>query len=152
MNQNTRSLCRLLAICLVSASLTARAQQYAIDWFTIDGGGGDSSGGSYALSGTIGQPATGFSSGGNYTLEGGFWASESIDNPELHISYASATTVRVSWPSPSAGFVLQVSTSVNDPSGWGPLPAGTVVTDDGRTRSVIISSIDSPCFYRLRKN
>lgn len=152
MNCKTRFLCFLLGVCLVATSLTAHAQQYAIDWFTIAGGGGDSSGGSYAVNGTIGQPDTGFSSGGNYTLEGGFWASESIDSPEIHISYASATTVRIWWPSPSAGFVLQVNTSVNNPSGWGPMPAGTVVTDDGTTRSVTVSSVNSPRFYRLRKD
>jgi hypothetical protein len=27
-----------------------------LDWFTIDGGGGTSTGGVYAVSGTIGQP------------------------------------------------------------------------------------------------
>jgi len=32
------------------------AQQYSIDWSTIDGGGGTSTGGDYSLSGTIGQP------------------------------------------------------------------------------------------------
>ena len=30
--------------------------QYAIDWSTVDGGGGTSSGGGYELRGTIGQP------------------------------------------------------------------------------------------------
>ena len=31
----------------------ARAQQYSIDWFTIDGSGGTSTGGVYQVSGTI---------------------------------------------------------------------------------------------------
>jgi len=35
---------------------TAFAQSYAIDWFTIDGGGGTSTGGAYTVSGTVGQP------------------------------------------------------------------------------------------------
>lgn len=48
---------------------------YAIDWFTIDGGGGmDSSGGTYALSGTIGQHDAGSMESGTYDLNGGFWA------------------------------------------------------------------------------
>ena len=42
-------------------------------WSTIDGGGGQSSGGQYILNGTIGQPDAGYSSGGNYELLGGFW-------------------------------------------------------------------------------
>jgi hypothetical protein len=47
--------------------------QYELTWQTIDGGGGTSSGGSYVLTGTIGQPDAAYSSGGNYELLGGFW-------------------------------------------------------------------------------
>jgi hypothetical protein len=45
-----------------------------LDWYTIDGGGGTSSGGDYSLSGTIGQPDAGGMSGGDYDLSGGFWS------------------------------------------------------------------------------
>ncbi len=45
-----------------------------ISGFTIDGGGGESTGGEYALSGTIGQPdASSAMEGGDYDLTGGFW-------------------------------------------------------------------------------
>ena len=37
----------------------ALAQTYSIDWYTIDGGGGTSTGGVYSVSGTIGQPDAG---------------------------------------------------------------------------------------------
>lgn len=49
---------------------------YSIPWSTIDGGGVlNSSGGSYTLSGTIGQPDAGATmSGGSFSLTGGFWA------------------------------------------------------------------------------
>lgn len=46
---------------------------FDIPWFTIDGGGGSSTGGVFALEGTIGQPDAGSMSGGAYTLSGGFW-------------------------------------------------------------------------------
>jgi hypothetical protein len=46
---------------------------YQIVWSTIDGGGGQSSGGQYVLTGTIGQPDAGYSEGGYYELLGGFW-------------------------------------------------------------------------------
>ena len=52
----------------------AVAQDYAINWHTIDGGGGTSTGGVYSVTGTIGQPDAGTMSGGSYTLTGGFWA------------------------------------------------------------------------------
>jgi len=50
---------------------------YNLDWWTVDGGGATSStGGSYSLDGTMGQPDAGTSSGGTYTLAGGFWGGE----------------------------------------------------------------------------
>ena len=52
---------------------SAQAQPYSITLWTVDGGGGTSAGGSYALSGTIGQPDAGVLSGGTYSLIGGFW-------------------------------------------------------------------------------
>ncbi len=51
----------------------AAASQYILDWHTIDGGGGRSSGGPYVLTGTIGQPDAAYSAGGDYELLGGFW-------------------------------------------------------------------------------
>ena len=47
---------------------------YDLDWNTVDGGGYTSStGGSYALGGTIGQPEAGVLAGGSFVLSGGFW-------------------------------------------------------------------------------
>lgn len=52
----------------------ALAQDYAIDWHTIDGGGDMlSSGGDFELSGTVGQPDAGAMTGGEFQLTGGFW-------------------------------------------------------------------------------
>lgn len=51
----------------------APAAPYALDWYTMDGGGGLSSAGDYTLHGTIGQPDAGLTSGGDYALQGGFW-------------------------------------------------------------------------------
>ena len=50
---------------------------YEITWWTVNGGGAMSStGGTYSLGGTIGQPDAGTSSGGSYTLTGGFWLND----------------------------------------------------------------------------
>jgi len=51
-------------LALLLAATTARAQtNYAIDWFTVDGGGGTSTGGFYSVTATIGQPDAGRMSG-----------------------------------------------------------------------------------------
>jgi hypothetical protein len=55
-------------------SSVPRTTGYEISWYTIDGGGAQNlQGGSYSLSGTIGQPVAGTESGGGYSLNGGFW-------------------------------------------------------------------------------
>jgi hypothetical protein len=71
----------LLAFAALSVALTVGATSasapvavnYEITWFTIDGGGGESTGGTYTLGGSIGQPDAGSLTGGGYTLNGGFW-------------------------------------------------------------------------------
>lgn len=65
----------LFAACVgCSAAATLVWAQPSIPWYTVDGGGGTSTGGVYSLSGTIGQPDAGVLSGGTFTLTGGFWA------------------------------------------------------------------------------
>jgi hypothetical protein len=78
----------LFLAALVAAPCVARAgEDYRIDWYTLDGGGGTSTSAdqSYSLSGTIGQPDAEVVSlcsadGGagcvnaTYELTGGFWA------------------------------------------------------------------------------
>jgi hypothetical protein len=62
------------AIGMIGALAPAASAQLSISWFTIDSGGGTSSGGGFTLSGTIGQPdASTTLTGGTFTLTGGFW-------------------------------------------------------------------------------
>jgi hypothetical protein len=68
----------LLLLCLGVASVVVVAANgptggYWLGWWTADGGGRTSQGGSFAVSGTIGQPDAGQLSGGTYDLTGGFW-------------------------------------------------------------------------------
>lgn len=71
---------RILAAGLAAAALSTAVRasspqaDYAIDWYTIDGGGGSSSSGVFTLSGTIGQTDAGSMASGSYSLDGGFWA------------------------------------------------------------------------------
>ena len=46
---------------------------YDLRWNTFDGGGGASTGASYVLTGTAGQPDTGPLNGGAYAISDGFW-------------------------------------------------------------------------------
>lgn len=62
-----------VVLLLLSPVMSVSGADYELTWSTIDGGGGQSSGGPYVLTGTIGQPDAAWSSGGQYELLGGFW-------------------------------------------------------------------------------
>ena len=65
----------LIALSPFVLATPAGAQQFEINWYTIDCGGGTSSGGAFELSGTIGQHDAGEAmTGGQFTVVGGFWA------------------------------------------------------------------------------
>ena len=133
---------------LLAAAISASAQTYSIDWFTIDGGGGTSTGGVYSLSGTIGQPdAGGPMTGGTYSLVGGFWARpfavQSTDAPLLTITPVGSGQARISWTPATSGFVLQENTNLNT--------ANWVNSPSGSSNPVIVPASLPIKAYRLHK-
>jgi hypothetical protein len=78
MRRNAAIVLAVFALCLSASVLVAApaapADNFSISWWTVDGGGGASQGGPYALSGSIGQADAGSAAGGNYILTGGFWS------------------------------------------------------------------------------
>ena len=144
---------KLVGLCILVSALPLRlvAQTYALDWFTIDGGGGTSSGGNYTLTGTIGQPDAGAMIGGSYSLVGGFWgvavAIQEVGAPLVTIT-RTGNTVVISWSSSSTGFGVQETASLGSPT-WASL--GQTINDNGTTKSVTIPAPVGNKFYRLFK-
>ena len=140
MNPRNLMFCFLLFIFCFSAQA-----QYSIDWHTIDGGGGTSTGGVYSVSGTIGQPDAGTMSGGNYTLQGGFWvlplAVQQTNAPTLSIAPAAPGFALISWTPKTPGFVLQETLSLA-PTNW-------VNSPSGATNPVTVPATLPMKFYRL---
>jgi hypothetical protein len=69
----------LLVVALLIAGLVFTAARaatgYEVSWYTFDGGGGvSSSGNTFTVMGSIGQPDAGLHAGTGYDLTGGFWA------------------------------------------------------------------------------
>ncbi len=140
-------------ICCALGCLAASAQNYSIDWYTIDGGGGTSTGGVYTVSGTIGQPDAGTMSGGNYTLQGGFWsiisAVQTPGAPYLNVSLTATNTVVVSWPSPSTGYSLEANNNLTITANWN--SPGLPVNDNGTVKWVVVSPPAGNLYFRLKK-
>jgi hypothetical protein len=136
----------ILLLSVAASSVQAQAN-YTIDWFSVDGGAGTSSGGVYSVSGTIGQPDAGKMSGGNYSLEGGFWGIiDEVRTPLLVITRSGADVV-VSWTSPSTGFGLEQNPALGT-TNW--TSVTNSVSDDGTTKSVIVPAGQGNKFYRLK--
>ncbi|HYG24053.1 MAG TPA: hypothetical protein VEH04_14835 [Verrucomicrobiae bacterium] len=140
--------CSLVLLLLL---LNASGQTYSINWHTIDGGGGTSTGGVYSVTGTIGQPDASPTpmSGGSYTINGGFWGNISVIQtpgaPFLSVLRTTTNTVVISWPSPSAGFVLQTNSNLGS-TNWGNIPA---VSDNGAIKFIIVNPPLGNRFFRL---
>ncbi|HHY84905.1 MAG TPA: hypothetical protein GYA07_05145 [Verrucomicrobia bacterium] len=146
---------RLIALPIVAGAVLAAPLlfgQYAITSYTIDGGGGTSTGGVYTVSGTIGQPDAGPTmTGGPYALTGAFWSIFAVQTPGaplLTIFRTPTNTAVVSWPSPSTGWNLQQNDSLST-TNWITPPEN--VQDDGTNRFIVVTPPQGNRFYRLFK-
>jgi hypothetical protein len=142
----------LLLFCLLPSAFCLRAwgQSYSIDWYKIAGGGGTSTGATYQVTGTIGQPdASGALTGGNYSLTGGFWSLISVVQtaglPNLVITH-SGNSVIVSWPN-TGSYTLQQNANLAVPSGWA--TSGYSINTANGTNSITITSPAGNLFFRL---
>ena len=139
---------RILILMATLATIAAAHAQYSVDWSTIDGGGGTSTGGVYSVSGTLGQPdAGGPMTGGQYSVTGGFWALPTAIQvtgaPTLTIVPATPGNATLAWTPATAGFVLQETLSLS-PTNW-------VNSVSGATNPVIVPATLPTKFYRLFK-
>jgi hypothetical protein len=135
---------------LLGLGASSLAQSYSIDWYKIAGGGGTSTGGVYAVSGTIGQHDAGRAmTGGSYSLTGGFWSLVAVVQtpgaPALNIS-RSGSTVTVYWQDVS-GWSLQQKSNLAVTNGWS--ASGGVTTSNG-TNYLNLTSPTGNMFFRLQ--
>ena len=133
------------AALLFTGMLLVQAQPYGVDWQSIDGGGGMSTGGMlHRQPAPIGQPDAGTLSGGQFSLQGGFWPGMIVpstgETPTLFIS-RSGDSVVISWSPATAGFQLEATTDLAG-GVWTAAPAGNPVT---------LPITGSAAFYRLKK-
>jgi uncharacterized repeat protein (TIGR01451 family) len=126
-------------IAVAALARVSSAQPYAVDWWTVDGGGGMGlSGGSFVLSGTAGQPdAGGPFAGGSFVVQGGFWTAftggGSSGSADLRISIADAPDPVVQGG--TLAYTLQVTN-------LGPAPStGMAVNDALAPGATFVSSV-----------
>jgi uncharacterized repeat protein (TIGR01451 family) len=96
---------------LACGSARPAAAQYSIDWHTVDGGGAmNTSGGTFEISGTAGQPDAGASlNGGNFTAVGGFWAIVVFAGPTADLFLTKDDMVAALVPGLPVSYVIVAS-------------------------------------------
>ncbi len=129
---------------------TAFAQPYSISWYKIAGGGGTSTGATYQVTGTIGQPdASAAMSGANYSITGGFWSLISVVQtaglPNLVVTH-SGNSVIISWPA-TGSYTLQQNGNLSAPANWA--TSGYSISTTNGTNSITITSPAGNLFFRL---
>jgi len=140
-----------LLMALLLSGTCGQAQTYSIDRFAINGGGGTSTGGIFAVSATIGQPDAGPQAlaGGSFSLLGGFWSLFAVQTPGApRLNITQFPVVTVSWPSPSTGFVLQQTADLNG-ANWVAVPQP--VNDNGTNKFIVVNPPGGNRYYRLFK-
>jgi hypothetical protein len=125
------------------------AAQYSVDWFKIAGGGGTSTNSIFSITGAIGQPDASqqMMTNGIYSASGGFWSLisvvQTLGAPTLTITH-SGNSMKISWPYPSTGFVLQQNSNLTT-SGWS---ASSGISNDGTNNFITITSPTGNLFFR----
>ncbi len=144
-----------LALALLAVSAATHAQQYAVPWFKIAGGGAmQSTGGVYTLSGTIGQMDAGRVAFTNvFRIEAGFWAIaiQQLGYPSLNITKDAGTNYFVIWLTAEPGLILQQANALSTPTVW--TDTSELVSTNGLTNLVqqAVASGVTNRFYRLRR-
>ena len=127
------------------------AQQYSIDWYKVAGGGGTSTGGTYEVSGTIGQhDASGAMSGGNYSVTGGYWALINVVQtpgaPTLFIA-RSNNVATVYWQNVSGWNLIQNGNLATPVASWS---ASSSPTLSNGTNYLSVTNPAGNVFFRLK--
>lgn len=139
-------LCYLL--CSLGAGLAQAAEEYTINWYTLDSGGITSEGGDYSVTGTIGQLDAGSISLSNepFSIQGGFWSAsihlvQSPSAPTLTIEYLKKGVAQISWSLGDSDWVLQKNNDLSE-EGWSD-------TASLESNPVKVPSDEGRIFYRL---
>ena len=143
---------KLWIVSLLLVTPAIYAQPYSVDWYKIAGGGGTSTGGTYQVTGTIGQPdASGALTGGNYSVTGGFWSLISAVQmpglPNLLIVPNGPNSVKILWPN-TGSYTLQQNGNLAT-TNW--VTSSYSITTASGTNSITITPPTGNLFFRLKQ-
>jgi hypothetical protein len=124
------------AIPVATPALAQVGGVYDLSWSTMDCGGATvpSTGGVYAVSGTIGQHDAGQATGGQFAIVGGFWAAAAQD--PCYANCDSSTTFPVLNVQDFSCFLQRFGA------------ATAYANCDGSTQAPVLNVLDFSCFLQ----
>jgi hypothetical protein len=142
----------IVLVCLLGQVAASFASDYAIDWWSVAGGGSTSTGGVFTATGTIGQPTAASAVGGQFTVQAGFWgaiaAVQTTNAPVLSITISATNSVIIYWPAGPTTWQLQQTPELSPPS-WSSV--GTPPQQVGDQMQIIVSPPTGNRFFRLTR-
>lgn len=142
----------ILFVVIVSGIHALYGEGFSIEWQVLDATVGTSTGGSYSITGIIGQPnASTPMTGGEFSISGGVTglavALREQNSPALRIEPRGANLL-IAWPSSGMGFHLQQSSSLITP-GWNEVLVTPTVA--GSENQILLPFAAGHRFFRLHK-
>ena len=126
------------------------AQTVITDW-TIDSGGGRSTGGVHVVTGSVGQPAGGLQRSASYQLAGGYFGLVAVvpteSAPTLRL-VPTAREVILAWPITARGFQLEQTPDLARPD-WSAVSTPAAVV--GAEYQVRLPWQTGDRYFRLRQ-
>ncbi len=152
---------RIAALLSLLISGVGFAQAFTLDWARVAGGGGNSTDGFYALSGTIGQPEAGPAlSGGIYSVTGGVQFESEGSAPPVTLRIVAVHVLSLGGSpemqimvegTPGHAFRLQSASALAPAITWSDLGAEATASGEGRVE-FIDPSPPSLRFYRITES
>jgi hypothetical protein len=139
----------LMALVIAGALGPILAQNYSLDWAVI-APTGTSTGSTYSVTGTVGQPAAAAMSGGRFSVQGGYWGVIAVlqtpGAPALKITVTKTNAV-ISWTASASTYRLEQNSDLNT-TNW--TAVGQEPVGFGAEFRVAIPPPSGNAFYRLR--
>lgn len=152
---------RIAALLSLLVSGVGFGQSFTLDWARVAGGGGTSTDGFYALSGTIGQPEAGRTlSGGIYSITGGAQFESDGSAPPVTLRIVAVHVLNpgnspemqiIVEGTPGHAFQLQFASALAPAITWSDLGAEASASGEGRVE-FIDPGPPSVRFYRITES
>ncbi len=127
------------------------AQNYSLEWFSLNSAAAESSGGTFWIDGAAGLVVIGRLTADKYSLDAGSLAlialPQSTTGPLLRATLSATNTIVLAWPTAANGFRLQQNSNASN-ANWTDVGSSTFVV--GSENQAVLPISGRSKFFRLK--